>query len=66
MSGFPEPAIADMIKEKSIDLLIMGTLGRAGIRGVITGNTAERLLPRLNCSMLAIKPDGFQCPIDAE
>jgi len=66
MSGFAEPAIADMIQEKSIDLLIMGTLGRAGIRGVITGNTAERLLPRLQCSMLAIKPDGFECPVDAE
>jgi universal stress protein E len=66
MSGFPEPAIASMIEEKSIDLLIMGTLGRAGIRGVLTGNTAERLLPRLQCSMLAIKPDGFQCPIVAD
>ena len=66
MSGFPEPAIAHMIEEKSIDLLIMGTLGRAGIRGVITGNTAERLLPRLQCSMLAIKPDGFECPVDAD
>ena len=66
MSGFAEPAINDMIQEKSIDLLIMGTLGRAGIRGVITGNTAERLLPRLQCSMLAIKPDGFECPVDAD
>ncbi len=66
MSGFAEPAIADMIQEKSIDLLIMGTLGRAGIRGVITGNTAERLLPRLQCSMLAIKPDGFECPVDVD
>ncbi|MCA9012323.1 MAG: universal stress protein [Planctomycetaceae bacterium] len=66
ISGFPEPAIADMLREESIDLLIMGTLGRAGIRGVITGNTAERLLPRLQCSMLAIKPDGFECPVDPE
>lgn len=66
MSGFPESAIMDMIEEKSIDLLIMGTLGRSGIRGVLTGNTAERLLPRLQCSMLAIKPDGFECPVVVE
>ena len=65
MSGFPESAIMEMIQEKSIDLLIMGTLGRSGIRGAITGNTAERLLPNLQCSMLAIKPVDFQCPIDA-
>lgn len=66
ISGFPEPAITAMLSEESIDLLIMGTLGRAGIRGIITGNTAERLLPRLQCSMLAIKPDGFECPVDPE
>lgn len=47
-------------------LVVMGTIGRSGIRGMITGNTAERLLPRLHCSLLAVKPDGFQCPVDPE
>ena len=66
VSGSPEPAITELIKQESIDLLIMGTIGRAGIRGVLTGNTAERLLPRLPCSMLAVKPDEFQCPVESE
>lgn len=66
ISGSPEPAIMELIEQESIDLLIMGTIGRAGIRGVLTGNTAERLLPRLQCSMLAVKPDEFQCPVDLE
>lgn len=66
VNGSPENAILKTIDENSVDLLIMGTIGRAGIRGVFTGNTAERLLPRLQCSLLAIKPDEFQCPIDAE
>ncbi len=66
MSGSPESAIRDIIREKAIDLLIMGTLGRSGIRGVLTGNTAERLLPHLECSMLAIKPHDFECPVAAE
>lgn len=66
ISGAPEPAIMELIEQESIDLLIMGTIGRGGIRGVLTGNSAERLLPRLKCSLLAVKPDDFQCPVDPE
>ncbi|MBC7965063.1 MAG: universal stress protein [Fuerstia sp.] len=66
ISGAPEPAIMELIEQESIDLLIMGTIGRAGIRGVLTGNSVERLLPRLQCSLLAVKPDDFQCPVDPE
>ena len=42
----------------------MGTLARTGISGLVMGNTAERLLPLLPCSVLAIKPEGFECPLD--
>jgi nucleotide-binding universal stress UspA family protein len=41
----------------------MGTIARAGIPGVITGNTAERLLPSIPCSMLAVKPADFVSPV---
>jgi universal stress protein E len=51
------------LEEHSIDLLIMGTIGRSGIPGVVTGNTAERMLPLVQCSLLAIKPDDFVCPV---
>ncbi|MEZ6035455.1 MAG: hypothetical protein R3C17_20355 [Planctomycetaceae bacterium] len=64
--GFLEPAIAFMLRYESIDLHRLGTLGRAGIRGVITGNTAERRLPSLQCSIRTIKPDEFKCPVDPE
>jgi universal stress protein E len=63
INGAPESAILETVQKDSIDLLIMGTIGRSGLTGVLTGNTAERLLPRLQCSLLALKPDGFQCPI---
>ena len=45
------------------DLLVMGTIARTGIAGFIVGNTAERLLPRIPCSVLAIKPEGFVSPV---
>ena len=66
VNGRPESAILDMVAEHAIDLVIMGTTGRTGIPGVLTGNTAERLLSRLQCSLLAVKPDSFHCPIEPE
>jgi universal stress protein E len=65
VSGAPETPILEYIQQNSIDLVIMGTIARSGLAGILTGNTAERLLPRLQCSLLALKPDDFQCPIQA-
>jgi len=45
------------------DLVVMGTLGRSGIPGLIIGNTAEAILEQLRCSVLAIKPPGFVSPV---
>lgn len=63
VSGGPEIAILETIRQNAIDLVIMGTIARSGLAGILMGNTAERLLPRLQCSLLALKPDDFQCPI---
>ncbi len=62
----PEVAIMNCIEQHDIDLLVMGTVGRTGISGFITGNTAERLLPRIPCSLLAVKPPGFKSPVALE
>jgi universal stress protein E len=59
----PDFAILQCIEQNNIELVVMGTLGRAGIPGFITGNTAERLLPLIPCSLLAVKPPGFVSPI---
>ena len=61
--GRPDQVILKCIREYHIDLLVLGTLGRAGVPGVMIGNTAERLLPEVTCSVLAVKPPGFRCPI---
>ena len=46
-----------------IDLVVMGTVARAGIAGMLIGNTAERVLRKLPCSVLTVKPDGFESPV---
>ena len=62
----PDVALMNCVEQLGIDLLVMGTVGRTGISGLITGNTAERLLPRIPCSLLAVKPPGFESPISLE
>ena len=61
--GPPQVEIYNYLKKHSINLLIMGTLARSGISAVITGNTAETLLPWIRCSLLALKPDSFVSPV---
>jgi universal stress protein E len=54
------PALA---KRLDADLVMMGTVGRTGIPGLLMGNTAETILQQVNCSVLAIKPPGFVTPV---
>lgn len=62
-SRLPDTDILEFIDQKQIDLLVMGTISRGGRPGVLVGNTAERLLPYLHCSLLAVKPREFVCPV---
>jgi universal stress protein E len=66
VQGTAETAILDAIDEHGIDLLVMGTAARSGITGLLIGNTAERILSQAPCSVLAIKPPDFQCPVKGD
>ena len=50
-------------EEVEADLIVMGTVCRTGVAGFLIGNTAESLLSRVTCSVLAVKPPGFQSPV---
>ncbi len=61
--GGPDAAIQQFCEARHIDLLVMGTIARGGIVGITIGNTAERLLPQVSCSVLAVKPPDFVSPV---
>lgn len=65
IKGQPDKVIPRFVKNHGIDLLVMGTLARSGIAGFFIGNTAEKILNSVNCSVLAVKPEGFKSPIKA-
>lgn len=52
-------AIPDFVHDQAIDVVVMGTVTRKGLTRLIMGSTAESVLTRLECDVLAIKPEGF-------
>ncbi len=64
VKGKASKEIPLMVENYDIDLIVMGTVGRVGIPGLIIGNTAESILEQTKCSVLAIKPEGFKTPIE--
>lgn len=55
--------ISALAEELKVDLIVMGTVARTGISGLIIGNTAEAIFEQVNCSVLALKPAGFVSPV---
>lgn len=59
----PATAIAEFTAAQAVDLVVMGTLARAGLAGILLGNTAEQILDFIECSVLALKPYDFKSSI---
>ena len=57
------PSFASKLK---VDLIVMGTVARTGIPGLIMGNTAETILSQISCFVLAVKPPNFITPVTLE
>lgn len=64
LKGDAANVIAEFAKDRGVDLIVMGTVARTGIGGLLIGNTAETVLQRVNCSVLAVKPKGFVSPVE--
>lgn len=64
VKGAAKYEIPLLAKQLGVDILVMGTVARTGVPGVFIGNTAESILDQIDCSVLAIKPQGFQTPIE--
>jgi nucleotide-binding universal stress UspA family protein len=63
LHGDPAEAITEFATDQEIDLIVMGTVARTGLAGFFIGNTAETVLEKVDCSVLAVKPDGFRTPV---
>lgn len=64
IEGDADAVIPEFAKTQKVDLLIMGTVCRIGIPGFFIGNTAEKILDEVDCSVLTVKPQGFVSPVE--
>lgn len=56
--------VSDLAEELDVDLVVIGTVGRTGIPGLVIGNTAEKVIASVDCSVLTLKPPGFKSPLE--
>lgn len=63
IKGEARHVITEFALDRRMDLIVMGTVGRTGVPGFLIGNTAESIINQVACSVLAIKPPGFETPI---
>lgn len=53
--GSPAKTIASQARERSADLIVVGTHGRTGLARMLLGSTAEALLRQAPCKVLVVK-----------
>ncbi len=57
LEGMPEDVIPRIARELDAEMVLIGTIGRTGLSAAIIGNTAEHVIDRLDCDVLALKTE---------
>ncbi len=63
VKGDAGTVVPEVLETLRPGVVVMGTLARAGLKGVFVGNTAERVLGSIDVPVLAVKPPGFETPV---
>lgn len=54
-----------LIRRTRARVVVMGAVSRSGLKRLFIGSTAERVLDRLPCDVLIVKPREFRSPVPA-
>lgn len=55
-NGKPGQAVNSVAGKIKAEMVVLGTPARKGVAGFLLGNTAEKVLAKANCDILAVKP----------
>lgn len=55
--GDPVEEIVRLASESGANLIVMGTHGRTGLRRVLLGSVAEKVLRTASCPVMTVRPD---------
>ncbi len=61
----PADAIPDVARRTKASIVVMGAISRSGLKRLVIGDTAERILDALSCDVLVIKPAQFKSRVPA-
>jgi len=63
LNGNPREVLPDFVQQEDFDLVVMGSIGRVGVAGMLIGETAETLIRSARVSVFTVKPPGFVSPV---
>lgn len=66
VDGDPARVIPRVAKDLHARIVVMGAVSRSGLQRLFIGNTAERVLGKLSCDVLIVKPDEFRRRVSAK
>lgn len=56
LSGAPAAEIVRYAERNDVDLIVMATHGRTGLKRLVLGSVAERVVRQAPCSVLVVRP----------
>ena len=56
----PLRALRESVARMRPEVLVLGSLSKTGLPGMVLGNTAQGVLEQIDCSLLVIKPEGVE------
>ncbi len=62
-NGEPKHVIPELCRRESVDVVVMSSASQNHPIRRLLGTTIESVLDELPCSLLVVKPQGFQCPV---
>jgi nucleotide-binding universal stress UspA family protein len=65
VKGYADEVVPAFAEARGVDTVVIGTVARSGVAGLLVGNTAERVLETACGAVLVVKPDGFVSPVRA-
>ncbi|HMR78435.1 MAG TPA: universal stress protein, partial [Polyangiaceae bacterium] len=64
--GVPATEIAKFAAGRRSEAVVMGSVGRSFLGGLLIGEKAEEILNRVDTGVFVLKPEGFVSPIQLQ
>lgn len=56
-AGNPSRVLPSLANKLKADLVVLGSVGRKGVKGILLGNTAEKVMSKLRTDLAVVHPD---------